>query len=172
MIEIAHGALVPGGPGVWLFVFAGALIAAAVYLLVTKGPPRSFILLALAAIPILVGSVAVPHDDHGVTVTIEAPEDGAVVVAGRAIEIRVQVAGADASVDGQGHVHVMVDGRVVSMTGAPSTSVTLDPGPHVIEAEYVAADHRPLSPRVLARADVTARAGPREAPSLPQGANP
>jgi hypothetical protein len=32
---------------------------------------------------------------------------------------------------------------------------TLDPGEHLLEAEFVAADHAPFSPRVLAKSTFT-----------------
>jgi hypothetical protein len=53
-----------------------------------------------------------------------------------------------------GHLHLSVDGSLVSMTfGTVRRIVTanLTPGPHVLEAEFVAADHGPFNPRVTAR---------------------
>lgn len=57
-----------------------------------------------------------------------------------------------------GHLHLSVDGRLVSMTSDTSTVVDLRelaPGTHTLEAEFVAADHGPFSPRVLARVSFT-----------------
>jgi hypothetical protein len=51
----------------------------------------------------------------------------------------------------EGHLHVTVDGALVSMTGGLEQELTgLEPGPHLLKAEYVAADHAPFQPRVLA----------------------
>ena len=48
---------------------------------------------------------------------------------------------------------MFVDGAIVSMTYGTEQRVPiggLDPGPHVLQAEFVAADHGPFDPRVTA----------------------
>jgi hypothetical protein len=52
----------------------------------------------------------------------------------------------------QGHVHVLLDSQVVTMTfGLQQTLHDLTPGSHLLEVEFVASDHAPFSPRVLAQ---------------------
>ena len=51
----------------------------------------------------------------------------------------------------QGHIHVSVDNQLVSMAyGLTQTLPSpLTPGPHSLQAEYVAIDHRPFATRVV-----------------------
>jgi hypothetical protein len=51
----------------------------------------------------------------------------------------------------EGHLHVTLDGALVSMTGGlRQTLQGLTPGPHLLKAEFVASDHAPFEPRVVA----------------------
>ncbi len=80
------------------------------------------------------------------------------VVTGGEILVVVDVTGgavAGAGVDDPdaGHVHLSIDGRLVAMAYEPEMALPiadLAPGPHSVEAEYVASDHGPFSPRVVA----------------------
>jgi hypothetical protein len=53
-------------------------------------------------------------------------------------------------VPNEGHVHLYLDGSLVSMTSQLETSVTAQPGRHQLRAEFVAVDHGPFDPRVIA----------------------
>lgn len=54
----------------------------------------------------------------------------------------------------EGHVHVTVDGHLLSMNYTLEDDVNLqglNPGPHLLQAEFVAKDHAPFAPRVIAK---------------------
>ena len=81
------------------------------------------------------------------------------VVNGSTLDLKLAITGATivapSQVTGisptQGHVHVSVDGKLVSMTYGPSQQLTgLTPGTHTVQAEFVASDHRPFANRVVA----------------------
>jgi hypothetical protein len=53
----------------------------------------------------------------------------------------------------QGHIHLFVDGKLVTMNyGLRERLPQLTPGQHVVQVEFVAADHAPFDPRVLTQA--------------------
>jgi hypothetical protein len=95
------------------------------------------------------------------TLSIAAPSDGETVT-GDQLEVVMELEGGrvvDAATTeltpDEGHIHVAVDGDVVSMTYGTVQVLdlrSLEPGTHVLEAEFVAADHAPFSPRVVAKA--------------------
>lgn len=89
-------------------------------------------------------SIVEPSDDavvRGDTVEVVFSLDGGTLVDLAETEVRPD----------EGHLHVTVDGALVSMTGGLRQELGhLGPGPHLLKAEYVAADHVPFEPRVLA----------------------
>jgi hypothetical protein len=53
----------------------------------------------------------------------------------------------------EGHIHLHVDGKLVDMNyGLRQRLPQLPPGEHVVQVEFVAADHAPFDPRVLTQA--------------------
>ena len=88
---------------------------------------------------------------------ILSPEPGATT--GSSILLKLQLTGATvvapAQVTGvvptEGHVHVSVDGKLVSMAYGLTQPVRgLTPGQHTILAAFVASDHRPFANQVVA----------------------
>jgi hypothetical protein len=53
----------------------------------------------------------------------------------------------------EGHIHLHVDGKLVDMNyGLRQRLPALPPGQHVVQVEFVAADHAPFEPRILTQA--------------------
>jgi hypothetical protein len=53
-------------------------------------------------------------------------------------------------VQNEGHVHLILDGRLVSMTSSTDQTLALSPGTYRLKAEFVAVDHGPFDPPVAA----------------------
>ena len=52
-------------------------------------------------------------------------------------------------VPNEGHVHLFLDGSIVSMSFTLETTLQVRPGRHQLAAEFVAVDHGPFSPPVI-----------------------
>jgi hypothetical protein len=85
-----------------------------------------------------------------------APQPGE-VVRGDEVTVRLRLSGARVTTEtttqltpDEGHIHLTLDGRLVTLLGGLEEHLTgLAPGQHVVQAEFVAADHGPFSPRVI-----------------------
>jgi hypothetical protein len=91
------------------------------------------------------------------TLEIVEPKNGSSVT--DPVTLRVSLTGAKlvaASttnvVPDEGHLHVSLDGNLISMTSGLEQELPagLAPGTHVIQVEFVASDHAPFDPRVIA----------------------
>lgn len=88
--------------------------------------------------------------------TIVAPRTGQ-VIEGSKVELRVKLEGAKIVpatttniVSDEGHLHVLLDDRLISMTqGVEQVIRDVAPGEHRITVEFVASDHAPFDPRVV-----------------------
>jgi hypothetical protein len=91
------------------------------------------------------------------TLTIVSPTQEQ-VIAGSTAQLEVELEGGkivpQTSTDIQpdeGHLHVILDDQLISMTsGTESLLSDLTPGQHLLKVEFVAADHAPFDPRVVA----------------------
>lgn len=138
------------GPG--LLVAAAALVVAAAVVPRAIFPPTPMEAPTQSV-------VAGPRPSSTATISFFDPDDGQDVM-GDDLEVVLDLEGgrlvegtsADLAPD-TGHVHLVLDGRLVSMTYGLVQVVDLRdlrPGSHTLRAEYVAADHAPFDPRVTA----------------------
>jgi Family of unknown function (DUF6130) len=89
--------------------------------------------------------------------TIISPKNGQ-VVHGTTVEMNVSLkeakivpATSSTIVPDEGHLHVILDDQLISMTGDTTQVLSnLTPGQHLLKVEFVASDHAPFDPRVIA----------------------
>lgn len=92
------------------------------------------------------------------TAAVSILEPGpAAVVTGTILKVRLSLTGGRIIPEtktqltpDEGHIHLLVDGKVVSMTYGVEQEVQVTKGTHLLQAEFVAADHFPFNPRVMA----------------------
>ena len=88
---------------------------------------------------------------------IVTPRNGQ-VVSGTTVEMKVSLENAKIVpatsaniVPDEGHLHVILDDQLISMTGETTQLLSnLMPGQHLLKVEFVASDHAPFDPRVIA----------------------
>jgi hypothetical protein len=132
--------------------------------------PGAYALVGLAAI-LVVGAVFLPRAILGPTppsavrpttsaiLSIVQPTEGA-TVEGDELTVVLHLTGgriiegdSTTNVPDAGHLHVMIDGAMLSMGYGLEQTIPigdLPEGTHEVQAEFVAADHGPFEPRVTA----------------------
>ena len=91
------------------------------------------------------------------SLTIVSPTNGE-VIHGSTVDLKVTLTGAKivpltttALTPNEGHIHVILDDKLVTMTGGTKVKIpNVTPGHHLIRVEFVATDHGPFDPRVIA----------------------
>ena len=111
------------------------------------------------AAPATAAAATAPRPSSPAKLTIETPRQGQTVKQTRpelvlALDGGKVVNQTTTRVQGdEGHIHLYVDGKLVAMNyGLRQRLPQLPPGQHVVQVEFVAADHAPFDPRVLTQA--------------------
>jgi hypothetical protein len=79
---------------------------------------------------------------HGSTVPVKVKLTGATIVQATSTNI----------VPTQGHLHLYLDDQIESMNFSDATTIgDVSPGLHTLKVEFVATDHLPFDPRVIAQ---------------------
>lgn len=98
-----------------------------------------------------------PRPSSPAVLTILTPTNGQ-VVHGTTVELKVKLEHAKVVpattthiVPTQGHLHVILDDQLISMNFSTSQLISdLTPGQHLLKVEFVASDHLPWNPRIIA----------------------
>ena len=102
-------------------------------------------------------SVSADRPASTAKLAIVSPTNGQVVT-GTTVQMKVSLKDATIVpatttdiVPDEGHLHVILDDELISMTGETTQLlVNLTPGQHLLKVEFVASDHAPFDPRVIA----------------------
>ena len=171
---LADGAGSPLDQGVASLLFIGALLFGWIAVARLRGrgftrlPKSAGWIAATAAVSCVVLALVLPpiirpgppgRPSSPARIEILSPSDGQVYTGDPApatVTVRVRVIGgrivpftSTNLTPTTGHVHILIDGALVAMTTSTTSVVEVDPGAHILVAEFVAADHAPFSPRVL-----------------------
>jgi hypothetical protein len=102
-------------------------------------------------------TAASPRPASTARLAILAPVDGQ-VMRGPTLTLKLSLKGAEVVaaanvtniVPDQGHLHVILDDQLINMTAALQQTIPVTPGQHLLKVEFVANDHAPFDPRVIA----------------------
>ena len=111
-------------------------------------PPAAATTAATAPRPSSPAKLTIMTPRNGQTVRQDRPEVRLELVGGKIVSQTTNRIQGD-----EGHIHLLVDGKLVNMNyGLRQRLPQLPPGQHVVQVEFVAADHAPFDPRVLTQA--------------------
>ncbi len=154
-----------GGPSIELLIVAFVLMWLGVLFYFRKAvKPVVSVVLIVAALGLAGGSFILDRASSGagIEVAIQEPSAGAEVRANRPMRLDVRLTGGrivsstTSEAPNGGHLHLYVDGEIVSMPTTARPSVELKPGTHTITVEFVDVQHRPFDPPISDQVRVTA----------------
>jgi hypothetical protein len=169
---LADGARTPVDQGVATLLFLAAVFFGLVGVQRVRGksfrrlPPQagwaavglavSALVLAIVLPPIIRPDATAARPSSSARLRFVSPRQGEVFRGNPAsIPVRLQLVGgrivpftSTRLAPDQGHVHLFLDGALVSMSLTLARRLEVGPGRHVLLAEFVAADHGPFQPRV------------------------
>lgn len=97
------------------------------------------------------------------TMTIVQPAQGE-IVEGPIMRVKIDLEGGtvlrEATNDirpDEGHIHLSLDGELSTMTFGLDEEIAVTPGRHILQAEFVAGNHVPFSPRVIQARSIEVR---------------
>ncbi len=168
-MELAH-TLGTGGPEIEFMILAAAMLVLGIVFFFQKGvKPVVPLILVLGAFALSAGAFIFKSDTStapaagiDAVITIESPAPGDTVPANEPLQLSVDLQGGRLTAENasddprEGHLHVYVDGELVSMPTEATPEVELEPGSHEITVEFTQADHRSFEPRILDTVEVTA----------------
>jgi hypothetical protein len=114
-----------------------------------------------SAAPATTAVAAAPRPSSPAKLIIMTPRNGQTVTEGAELRLGLDnakiVNQTTTRIQGdEGHIHLLVDGKLVNMNyGLRQRLPELAPGQHVVQVEFVAADHAPFEPRILTQAAFT-----------------
>ncbi len=161
--EPKPGATVRAGPKAVRLWFGEELDRAAAHLAALSQertmrralPMTIFVIVALAAAGCGRSGPSSTRPRSTATIAILSPVPGQVVRSGQ-MRVRLKLEGGRIIPEtrfqltpDEGHIHLRLDGQTISMTYGVDQVVAVPLGPHLLEAEFVAADHLPFEPRVI-----------------------
>ena len=123
-----------------------------------EGTPGRVAVVGLTVLPFLIGPGSLSRPTSTGQLVILSPRAGE-IFQGDPATVPVSLRLSDATivpittihvVPNQGHIHLYLDGSIVAMTGL-QTTLSVSPGTHTLRAEFVASDHGPFRPPVLAQ---------------------
>jgi hypothetical protein len=173
-LPLADGARSPADQGVATFLFLATFLfgLVAVQRLRGKGFKRlpraggwaaavlaaASLVLAVVLPPVIRPVMAGARPSSSARLQILSPQAGAMFHGDPAsVPVRLRLVGgkivsvtSTKLVPNEGHIHLFLDGALVSMSYVLANDLQVAPGIHRLEAEFVAVDHGPFDPRVQA----------------------